>query len=88
MSSGFHIIDANGGSETALKELRPEVSASNRLQAIGGLGSLSIAVTEPQYVRVFDTAGRLVWSAFVEKDASVRLPAGIYVTAGQKAIVR
>ena len=88
MSSGFHIIDANGGSETALKELRPEVSASNRLQAIGGLGSLSIAVTEPQYVRVFDTAGRLVWSAFVEKDASVSLPAGIYVTAGQKAIVR
>ena len=86
ISNGFHYINADGG--TAIKELQPEVSASSRLQAFGGLGSLRIEVTEPQTVKLYSVDGQLHWSGYVEHSARIPVPKGIYVIEQQKVVVR
>lgn len=86
VSKTFHYQDANGGN--AIHDIAPEVSATSRLQAFGGLGAMRIVVAEPQFVSIHTISGQLVWSSFVEHEASLRLPAGLYVTDNQKVIVR
>jgi len=82
----FELLDAD--IEDAIGEVTSEVSASSTLLATGGLGVMSIVVSEPQRVDIFDLGGRLVWSQFVEHDALVPLRKGIYLAGRQKVFVR
>lgn len=50
-------------------------------------GSLTITAAQPQTVTVFAADGRAVANVSVNGTATVALPAGIYVVAGQKAAV-
>lgn len=85
-SSGFSLI--NAGEEVGIGEVTYDVSASNSLQANGGLGRIFINATTPQFVNVHNMSGQLIWSSFVEKDASLPVPAGIYIVSGQKVLVK
>ena len=51
-------------------------------------GSLTITATDPQVVTVYAADGRTVANVKVDGSATVALPAGIYVAAGQKAVVK
>ena len=81
------VIDANG--EDAIDELfADEVSAEPTLQATGGLNCITILTKEPQMVSIYTIDGKTVWESFIDGQATVRVPAGIYIVGKHKVLVR
>ena len=62
--------------------------ADNVVSLSAARGSLTITATKPQVVTVYAADGRTVANVSVNGTATVALPAGIYVAAGQKAVVK
>ncbi|MBQ7442311.1 MAG: DUF5013 domain-containing protein [Bacteroidaceae bacterium] len=85
-TTGYKILEANGGN--AVEDITPDSWTGATLQATGGLGSIHVATTQPQYVSIYTIGGQLAWGAFVEHDATVRVPSGLYVVGGHKVIVK
>jgi hypothetical protein len=72
----------------AIDEIREEVNAEPTLQAFGGLGTIRIAVSEPQEVVVVALNGAVIWQGFVVKQATIPARKGLYIVNHQKIIVR
>ena len=79
-------IDADNA--VGIRETANEVSATATLQAAGGLGCIKILASEPQRVEIFDLSGRLVYSEFIEGQATIRVRKGIYAVGHKKVMVR
>ena len=71
-----------------IDEIREEVNAEPTLQAFGGLGTIRIAVSEPQEVVVVALNGAVIWQGFVVKQATIPARKGLYIVNHQKIIVR
>ena len=84
--SSFESFEANG--EDAIEVVESEVSATKKLQAFGGLGSITIQVTEPQDVNVYTLSGQNIWSNRIERSARIPARRGIYIVNGQKVMVK
>ncbi len=63
-------------------------SATATLVARGGLGTISLSVSEPQRVDVYDLAGHTIYSALIDSQATIRVRKGIYVVGPSKVMVR
>lgn len=87
LASGFTVITPTTPGD-AIGEVYSEASATATLQARGGLNSIAILAAEPQYVNINAIGGQLIWSGFVEHEANIRVPSGIYIVNGQKVIVK
>jgi hypothetical protein len=72
----------------AIDDLQDEVVAEPTLQAFGGLGTIRIAVSEPQEVVVVALNGAVIWQGFVVKQATIPARKGLYIVNHQKIIVR
>ena len=77
-----------GEIEDAIETVQDEFQAVPGIEAIGGLGSISITVNEPQRVDIFDLTGKLIWSEFVERRAIIPARKGLYIAGHQKVMVR
>ena len=62
--------------------------ADNVVSLSAARGSLTITAAKPQVVTVYAADGRTVANVSVNGTGTVALPAGIYVAAGQKAVVK
>ena len=71
-----------------IDDLQDEVVAEPTLQAFGGLGTIRIAVSEPQEVVVVALNGAVIWQGFVVKQATIPARKGLYIVNHQKIIVR
>ncbi|MCC8072449.1 MAG: glycoside hydrolase family 16 protein [Bacteroidales bacterium] len=58
------------------------------LSVVGEVGGVRVATTAPQQVLIHDMSGRLVKSVRVAGSELISLPRGLYIVAGQKALVR
>jgi len=72
----------------AIDDLQDEVVAEPTLQAFGGLGTIRIAVSEPQEVVVVALNGAVIWQGYVVKQATIPARKGLYIVNHQKIIVR
>ena len=72
----------------AIEGVTEEVNAEPTLQAFGGLGTIRIAVSEPQEVVVVALNGAVIWQGFVVKQATIPARKGLYIVNHQKIIVR
>lgn len=60
----------------------------NGLTVKPGHGSLQLSASKQQQVRVYSSAGQLVWQGTVDASATtVQLPSGVYVVNGQKVVL-
>lgn len=72
----------------AIEGVTEEVNAEPTLQAFGGLGTIRVAVSEPQEVVVVALNGAVIWQGFVVKQATIPARKGLYIVNHQKIIVR
>ncbi len=82
------IIDYEGKNIDPVGVQDVVLTAEPTLQAVGGMGNITIEVSKPQEVVVSDLSGHVIFREWL--DARHRIPArrGIYVVNRQKVLVR
>ena len=80
------LIWGDGAEPDAVNE--PSLMAAKTLEARGGFGCIYIYVNKPQRVTVSDLSGKVLFQDWLELDARIPIPTGLYLVNSQKIIVR
>lgn len=88
--SGKVIYSSNSGngdnSETSVSHT-PTIGGNNSLFVTATQQGINVAVSAPQYVRVFSATGSTIYSGIVQTAVDVAIPTtGVYVVAGESEV--
>ena len=88
--SGKVIYSPNSGngdnSETSVSHT-PTIGGNNSLFVTATQQGINVAVSAPQYVRVFSATGSTIYSGIVQTAVDVAIPTtGVYVVAGESEV--
>ena len=81
-----HFVVANSEDEV-LTGINNVTTVANGLDIKAGSGVLTLTASRPQSVRVYNTAGQLMWQGTVEGTQDIQLVTGVYLVNGTKVIL-
>lgn len=81
-----HFVVANSEDEV-LTGINNVTTVVNGLDIKAGSGVLTLTASRPQSVKVYNTAGQLMWQGTVEGTQDIQLVTGVYLVNGTKVIL-